>query len=82
MNEKELKPCPFCGRKMVFHREEFINKYGQKVVHQYYMHEEKETKCILDEICMPLVIGAGDATDEYIGGYAELWNRRADNDKL
>ena len=75
---KELKPCPFCGRKMVFHRYEYINKYGKMVVEQYYMHEEKEAKCILDEICMPLVICAGDATDKYIGEYAELWNRRFD----
>lgn len=58
--------------------EEYINKYGRKVVEQYYMHEEKEAKCILDEICMPFVIGAGDATDGYIGEYPELWNRRAD----
>lgn len=65
---------------MVFHRDEYINKYGKKVVEQYYMHEEKEAKCILDEICMPLVIGAGDATDKYIGEYAELWNRRAGNE--
>lgn len=86
MKEKELKPCPFCGRKMVFHREEYekhIIKNGRKVVRkvveQYYMHEDKEAKCILDEICMPLVIGAGDATDGYIGEYPELWNRRADN---
>ena len=86
MSEK-LKPCPFCGRKMVFHREEYekhINRNGRKVVRkvveQYYMHEEKEAKCILDEICMPLVIGAGDATDDYIGEYPELWNRRAGNE--
>lgn len=89
MAEKELKPCPFCGRKMVFHRGEYEKhiiengrKVVRKVVEQYYMHEDKEAKCILDEICMPLVIGVGDATDDYIGEYPELWNRRADNGKL
>ncbi len=67
----ELKPCPFCGRKMKFYKSEYINKYGNKVVEQYYMHEESEdnTPCILDEICMPFVIGAGDSKPEegYIG---------------
>lgn len=79
--EKELKPCPFCGRKMVFYREEYINKHGHIVVEQYYMHENKDVKCVLDEICMPFTIGAGDAKPEEgcIGEYAELWNRRADN---
>lgn len=76
----KVKPCPFCGRQIVFHRDEHVNKYGKDVVEQYYMHEEKESECILDELCMPLVIGAGDATDDYIGEYAELWNRRANND--
>lgn len=79
MPEMELKPCPFCGRKMVFHKEEYVNRYGNKVTEQYYMHEEKEGVCILDEINMPFTIGAGDATENYIGEYAELWNRRADN---
>lgn len=74
-----LKPCPFCGRKMEFHRDEHINKYGKRVIEQYYMHESQEVECILDEICMPFVIGAGDATDDYIGEYAELWNSRANN---
>lgn len=73
----ELKPCPFCGRKMVFHKEEFVNRHGKKVTEQYYTHEEKESVCILDEINMPFTIGAGDATENYIGEYPELWNRRA-----
>ena len=34
---------------------------------------------LLDKICMPFVIGAGDADPETgrIGEYAEEWNRRA-----
>ena len=81
----ELKPCPFCGRKMVFCKETHKNKNGKQITKQYYMHEEydiyKEDNCILDEICMPFVIGAGDATENYIGEYAEKWNRRAENAK-
>ena len=81
MNEK-LKPCPFCGGEMAFYCETHINKYGNKVTEQYYMHEGENSDCILDKICMPFVIGAGDANPEtgYIGEYAEAWNRRADND--
>ena len=81
MPKTELKRCPFCGRKMVFHKEEYINKYGHKVKEQYYMHEEKEARCVLDEINMPFIIGAGDATDDYIGEYAELWNERVENNE-
>lgn len=76
-----LKPCPFCGRKMVFYRETYINKHGNKVTEQYYMHDMhkgERSDCILDKICMPFVIGAGDADLEtgYIGEYAKQWNRR------
>lgn len=77
---KKIKPCPFCGREMKFYRETYKNSKGKEVVQQYYMHKEydihKEESCILDEICMPFVIGAGDATEDYIGEYAEKWNRR------
>lgn len=76
----KLKPCPFCGRKMVFYRDKYINKYGKEITEQYYLHEDEqewEEPCILDEICMPFVIGAGDATEDYIGEYAEKWNKRA-----
>lgn len=54
----------------------YVNKYSQEITEQYYMHEE-DTGCILDEICMPFVIGAGDATENYIGEYAEKWNKKA-----
>ncbi len=96
---EKLKPCPFCGRKMVFHKDTYTNKYGKQVTKQYYMHEDydinKEESCILDEINMPFVIGAGDARPNqcqyrlscwhwrpdtgYIGEYGEKWNRRKDN---
>lgn len=75
---KELKPCPFCGGKMIFHKHTYTNKYGEEITNQYYMHEDEE--CILNEIMMPFVIGAGDATDEYIGSLAQQWNKRADED--
>lgn len=80
----KLKKCPFCGRKMVFEKTAYRNKYGKLITSQYYMHEDydiyKEKNCILDEICMPFTIGAGDANEEsgYIGEYAEKWNERAE----
>lgn len=79
---EKLKPYPFCGRKMVFHKEIRINKYGKQVTYQYYLHEDydadHEKICILDEIDEPFSIGAGDANPDtgYIGEYAEDWNRR------
>lgn len=82
MNE-QLKPCPFCGRKMKFYRKKYTNKYGKEITEQYFMHEEEkegEDSCILDDICMPFVIGAGDANLEtgYMGEYAEKWNKRVE----
>ena len=78
MSELKIRSCPFCGREMEFHRDSFVNKYGQKVVHQYYLHADTEQDCVLDEICEPLTIPAGDANEEtgYIGYYAEKWNQR------
>lgn len=78
----KLRPCPFCKRKMVFFKNTYINKYGKETTEQYYLHEDyniyKEENCILDELMMPLVIGAGDAEEEigYIGEYAEKWNKQ------
>lgn len=86
MRDTELKPCPFCGRKMVFHKDTYTNKYGKQVTEQYYMHEDydvsKEDSCILDDIDMPFTIGAGDARPDtgYIGEYGEKWNRRIQNE--
>lgn len=60
----KLKPCPFCGRKMIFYKHTYINKHNHKVTEQYYMHEDydihQEKSCILDDINQPFVIGAGD----------------------
>ena len=53
----------------------------------YFLHEDydinKEVSCILDDICMPFSIGAGDAHLELdcIGEYATKWNKRACNDE-
>lgn len=79
MLELKLKPCPFCGRKMVFHKNTYTNKYGKQVTEQYYMHEDydisKEDSCILDEIDIF-------ATEINVGRkirIVEKWDRRKDN---
>lgn len=77
----KLKPCPFCGRKMIFIKEVHWTKTKHEVTSQYYMHEEYDVlqgECILDCIEMPFTLGAGDAREEtgYIGEYAEKWNER------
>lgn len=78
----KLKPCPFCGRKMVFYRHTYVNKHNHKITEQYYMHKDyniyHKKSCILDDINQPFVIGAGDAdeTTGYIGEYAQKWNER------
>lgn len=78
MSELKVKPCPFCGGKMKFHRDFFVNKYGQTVVHKYYQHADMEQDCVLDDICMPFTIPAGSADEKtgYIGEFAEKWNQR------
>lgn len=82
MNSIKLKPCPFCGRKMIFYKETYKNMHGRRCTRQYYMHEDydinQEESCILDDIDMPFTIGAGDARPDtgYIGEYGEKWNRR------
>ena len=83
MSELKIKPCPFCGGEMKFHRESFVNKYGQTVVYKYYQHADMEQDCVLDDICMPFTIGAGDADEEtgYIGEYAKKWNKRVGEDE-
>lgn len=78
-----LKPCPFCGRKMQFHNDVQIGRDGKRRNYLYFLHEDydinKEESCILDDICMPFSIGAGDACLESgcIGEYATRWNKRA-----
>lgn len=71
----KLKPCPFCGGEMEFHREPEGNYFIQ-----YWMHAE-QSGCVLDQMFMPFTIGAGDARPEdgYVGEYGEAWNRRVDN---
>lgn len=38
---------------------------------------EKSERCLLDDLMMPLCLGAGDARaeEDFIGEYAEKWNR-------
>lgn len=81
----KLKPCPFCGRKMVFIKEPYSTKAGYKGDLQYFMHEHYEVgvdDCILDEISGAFTIAAGDAKEDigYVGLYGELWNKRCGGD--
>ena len=82
-----LKSCPFCGRKMQFHNDMRIGRDDKRRNYFYFMHadydESKEVSCILDDICMPFSIGAGDAHLELgcIGEYATRWNKRACDDE-
>lgn len=82
-----LKPCPFCGRKMRFHNDVQLDRNGKRRNYLYFLHEDydinKEVSCILDDICMPFSIGAGDAHLELdcIGEYATRWNKRVCNDE-
>ena len=76
-----MKPCPFCGRKMILYSNRHKRDNGRIYQEMYFMHEDYDINidtCILDEIGMPFTIGAGDAKPEegYLGEYAELWNRR------
>lgn len=81
-----LKPCPFCGRKMQFHNDQWIDRNGDRRRSMYFMHKDynphEEESCILDDICMPFAIGAGDADVEIgdIGEYAMEWNERRYDD--
>lgn len=83
---RKLKPCPFCGREMQFYCEQWIDKDENRRKSMYFMHEDynlhDEESCILDDICMPFIIGAGDANPEteYIGEYATKWNSRYCNE--
>ena len=82
-----LKPCPSCGRKMRFHNDVRLDRNGKRRNYLYFLHEDydinKEVSCILDDICMPFSIGAGDAHLELgcIGEYATRWNKRVCNDE-
>nr|DAE33915.1 MAG TPA: restriction alleviation protein [Caudoviricetes sp.] len=82
-----LKPCPFCGRKMQFCKDIFKGRDGKKHRRMFFIHEDynpyEDGYCILDELCTQFSIGAGDANVEkgYIGEYATKWNKRACNDE-
>lgn len=80
-----IKPCPFCGRGMVFEHIRWTDKDGQSREELYWMHKNHsfDDSCILDELCIPLSIGAGDARFDkedrmtYPGELAVRWNQRA-----
>lgn len=79
---RKLVKCPFCGRGFRFIREYYKNPNSDKeILGYYYLHEDyniyTEENCLLDEICMPFHIPAGDARPEegYIGEYATKWNK-------
>lgn len=55
----DLKPCPFCGGKPNFYRENYVNRFGKRIIKQYWMHDD--TDCVLNDINQPFVLGAGDA---------------------
>lgn len=74
----KLQPCPFCKRTMIFIKEMHRNKKGHNYISQYYMHKEDTSEeCLLDDLMMPLSLGAGDARveDGFIGEYGEKWNK-------
>lgn len=78
----KLKACPFCGNRMIFIKEMRRNKKAEHVyVSQYYLHEDSDKDCILDEIMMPFSIGAGDAKPErnYVGELGLKWNQRIES---
>ena len=58
----DLKPCPFCGGKLNFYRENYVNRFGKRIIEQYWMHDD--TDCVLNDINQPFVLGAGDANPE------------------
>lgn len=75
MNDKELKPCPFCGGKAVFYK-------GQMKIKGEAMNGliVKCTKCegrTRREILDPSVLSSNKKYEEV----AKLWNRRT-NDSI
>lgn len=78
MSELKIKPCPFCGGEIKFHKISSVDEYGEEFTLQYYRHADMEQDCVLNAIYFPFTIGAGDADEEtgYIGELAEKWNKR------
>ena len=44
----DLKPCPFCGGKLNFYRGNYVNRFGKRIIEQYWMHDD--TDCVLNDI--------------------------------
>lgn len=61
----ELKPCPFCGRKLLFRAGKRVNRYynGEPTL---YEHEQTDD-CILGKYGKTITVYAKDV---------EAWNRR------
>ena len=78
MDKFELKPCPFCGKKLKFYKETYVNSRGEKCNQWYFMHDVDDD-CVLDTIFNVFTIPAGDANREtgYPGRYGVEWNKRA-----
>lgn len=70
-----LNKCKYCGDDMIYHHDIYYNRNGNMVQECYWMHEN-DCDCILDDLMMPLVIGAGDAvpSKNYVGEYGKKWN--------
>ena len=78
MDKFELKPCPFCGKKLKFYKETYVNSRGEKCNQWYFMHDVDDD-CVLDTIFNVFTIPAGDANREtgYPGRCGVEWNKRA-----
>ncbi len=71
MVDIELKPCPFCGAKVVAFKDNH-NKFGVECSNcQMYFGIKVEDGCELEE--------GWHATFDTVDSMKEAWNRRADN---
>jgi len=72
----DLKPCPFCGAKLIFTQSVWIDKSGNLREDRYWLHDD--VACVLNEANVLFSIGAGDARPEYDypGENALKWNKR------
>ena len=64
--QNDLKPCPFCGKKLIHRAGKRVNRFynGEPTIYYHY-----SPKCILDGI---------EITDKDI----DKWNRRVKNDTM
>ena len=65
---EELKPCPFCGGKAVIHVSDGVCAICTEC--------EASTQILVDRLIN------GKPTGDSVGSVIELWNRRADNEKI